>query len=133
VQQIARQPDDQGNHERASGPRKVYLYGVALVGALLILFYLAQVVYRLLLLVLGDPNVNLFSVETVDNIARSAIAAILWGVHVWAIRGDSQFGTESPEPVIQTPVADRKALLKRIEQLETELATTREALTKLES
>jgi len=133
MQRVARQTDSAGNQERASGPRKVYLYGVALVGALLILFYLAQVVYRLLLLALGDPNANLFSAETVDNIARSAIAAILWGVHVLAIRGDSQLGTEAPEPAPVAVGEDREVLLKRIEQLENELAAARAALAKLES
>ncbi len=133
MQRVARQTDSAGNQERASGPRKVYLYGVALVGALLILFYLAQVVYRLLLLALGDPNANLFSAETVDNIARSAIAAILWGVHVLAIRGDSQLGTEAPEPAPAAVGEDREVLLKRIEQLENELAAARAALAKLES
>ena len=46
--------------ERASWPRRVYLYAIALIGALLILFELAQVVYRLLLWALGDPNADVF-------------------------------------------------------------------------
>ncbi len=133
AQRIARQTDVQGNRERASGPRKVYLYGVALVGALLILFYLAQVVYRLLLLLLGAPNADLFSSETVDHIARSVIAALLWGVHVLAIRGDGQMGVEALEPAIQAPVPDREALLKRINQLETELTAARDTLAELET
>ncbi|CAN5517760.1 hypothetical protein BH10CHL1_BH10CHL1_18810 [soil metagenome] len=132
VQRIARQTDTQGSRERASAPRKVYLYGVALVGALLILFYLAQVVYRLLLLALGAPNANLFSSETVDHIARSVIAALLWAVHVLAIRRDGQMGTDAPEPDIQAPTQDREALHKRIEQLEKEMADVRDALAKLE-
>ncbi|MCX6046991.1 MAG: DUF5671 domain-containing protein [Chloroflexi bacterium] len=132
AQQIARQTDLQGSRERASGPRKAYLYGVALAGALLILFYLAQVVYRLLLLVLGAPNVDLFSSETVDHIARSGIAALLWGVHLLAIRGDGQMGTETPEPDAQIPLQQREALQRRIAQLEIELTEARAALTKLE-
>ena len=98
----------------------------------MILFYLAQVVYRLLLLVLGDPNAALFSLETVDHIARSVIAAVLWGVHLLAIRGDGQMATETPGPSLQTSGETRAALQKRIEQLEAELVAARAALAKLE-
>ena len=133
VQSVARQDNLEGARERGSGPRRVYLYGVALVGALLILFYLAQVVYRLLLLVLGDPNAALFSIETVDHIARSVIAAILWGVHLLAIRGDGQMATEASAAPLPDSGETRVALQKRIEQLEAELATARAALAKLEA
>ena len=55
VQSVARQDNLKGARERGSGPRRVYLYGVALVGALLILFYLAQVVY-LSLIHISEPT-----------------------------------------------------------------------------
>ena len=54
------------------------------------------------------------------------------GDAVLAIRGDSQLGTEAPEPAPAAVVEDREALLKRIEQLENELAAARAALAKLE-
>ncbi|HXF61638.1 MAG TPA: DUF5671 domain-containing protein, partial [Caldilineaceae bacterium] len=130
---IARREDRIGLEERASGPRKVYLYGVALAGALLILFYLAQVVYRLLLVLLGEPATVLMSGMTADEIARSAIAAVLWTVHVLAIRRDGRQGTEAP-PVAPPadPAARRAALAARIGQLEADLAAARAELAALE-
>ena len=49
--------------------RKIYLYGVALIGALIILFQLAQVIYRLLLALMGDYTGSLFSTETAHQLA----------------------------------------------------------------
>jgi hypothetical protein len=132
IQRIARQPDADGMRERASLPRRVYLYGVALIGALLILFYLASVVYRVLLLLLGDPEAGLFSASTVGDLARSLIAATLWGVHLLAIRGDTGLGTDVPEAP-KTSEEQRAALQARITQLEQELSEARAALTGLET
>jgi hypothetical protein len=129
----ARRQNAQGLEERASLPRRIYLYGVALVGALLILFYLAQVVHRLLLLLLGDPDAGLFSSTTVADLARSLIAAVLWVVHVLAIREDTRQGTQEPAQVLPVEVDQRAVLRQRIEQLERELAAAREALAKLPS
>lgn len=131
AQSQARRSDAQGAEERASLPRRVYLYGVALVGALLILFYLAQVVYRLLLLLLGDPNAGLLSAATVADLARSIIAAVLWVVHVLAIRDDTRRVAPERAPAAISPADQRAALVRRIEQLERELAATREALANL--
>lgn len=132
VQAIACRPDQEGARERASLPRRIYLYGVALVGALLILFYLVQVANRLLLLLLGDPEATLFSAATVGDIARSVIAAILWSVHLWAIRGDGRLGGVEPPLPAATAEVDRAALVRRIEQLETELAEARAALAEID-
>lgn len=130
VQRIARQDDAAGLAERASLPRRVYLYGVLLVGALMILFFLASVVYRLLLLLMGDPNANLFSTQTAGDIARSAISAILWAVHLLALRGDTHLGAELPVEQAVLPSADdhRAALTARIASLEVELAELRREL-----
>ena len=126
VQSIARQDDAGGLAERASLPRRVYLYGVLLVGALMILFFLASVIYRLLLLLMGDPNANLFSTQTAGDIARSAISAILWVVHLLALRQDLHLGAEQPAAEAQTALPDaqahRAALTARITSLEAELA-----------
>jgi hypothetical protein len=130
AQTQARRSDAQGMEERASLPRRIYLYGVALVGALLILFYLAQVVYRLLLLLLGDPDAGLLSTATVADVARSVIAALLWVVHVLAIRDDTRQGTDEPASV-RPAVESRAELVQRIEQLERELAAAHAALAKL--
>jgi hypothetical protein len=130
VETIARQTDRRGLDERASGPRKVYLYGVALAGALLILVYLALVAYRLLLALLGDPSAGLVSAETAGDVARAAIAAVLWTVHVLAIRRDGLQGTEAP-PLVE-PDARRTVLESRIAQLESELAAARAELAGLQ-
>ena len=63
TQRAAVQDNETGRAERASWPRRLYLYGIALVGALLILFELARVVYRLLLWALGDPNADFFGTK----------------------------------------------------------------------
>ncbi len=133
AQTIARRDDVVGAQERASLPRRVYLYGVALVGALLILFHLAQVVYRLLLLLLGDPSADLFSAATISDLARSVIAALLWGVHLLAIRNDSQLqGDGEADPLAgQSLETQRRTLNERIARLEDELAAARAALAQL--
>lgn len=136
AQRTARRDDIEGQAERASLPRRIYLYGVALAGALLILFYLAQVVYRLFLMVLGDPNSRLLSLETADNVARSAIAAILWIVHLLAIRTDTRQGAAAPviEPtVVEVSAAERRAALAaRITELEAALEGARAELRSLD-
>jgi hypothetical protein len=132
AQANARQHSAAGAHERGSLPRRVYLYGVALAGALLILYYLALVVYRLLLLLLGDPNAGLFSAATVSDLARSIIAAVLWAVHVMAIRDDAQMPAAGAEAQPETHDARREALVQRIQSLERELATVRAALAELD-
>ena len=131
VQGIARRHDDAGLAERMSLPRRVYLYGAALAGALLILYYLARVVYRLLLSVMGDPYAGLLSVETADEIARAAISAALWTVHVLAIRTDSRMGTMGPETATDTFTGtstdtseEQDRLAARIAELENELAAS---------
>lgn len=135
VQRIARQPDATGEAERASAPRKVYLYGVALIGALLILFDLSQVLYRLLLMLLGEPGVDLFAAATIGAMARAGISAALWLVHVMAIRQDGEMSRVQPAAA-ETPIPDaarRQALEARIQALEAELAEARAELARLEA
>jgi hypothetical protein len=132
VERVARREDRTGQEERSSGPRKVYLYGVALVGALLILFYLARVAYRLLLVLMGEPGSALVGGEIAGEVARSLIAAVLWGVHVMAIRRDGQQGADAPPPLVDA-AAQRAALEERIRRLEIELSTARTELAALEN
>jgi hypothetical protein len=141
VQSVARRPDAVGEAERASWPRRLYLYTVALVGALIILYYLTTVVYRILLLLLGEPDVALFGAETVDALARSAITLVFWMVAVLAIRQDGQLGVEDdvvPEgvggsvDVLMTETTTRKAQLEtQIHQLEAELSAAQAQLAAL--
>ncbi|MEX1021081.1 MAG: DUF5671 domain-containing protein [Litorilinea sp.] len=138
VERVARRRDETGRMERVSGPRRVYLYGVALIGALLILVFLAQVAYRGFLWLLGDPNAGFLSPQAASDLARSAIAAVLWIVHIQAIRTDGKLGTRAPAPA-HTPVSGpdlepaRAALTTRIQRLEAELAAARAELAQLET
>jgi hypothetical protein len=137
VQAVARRDDEAGRAERVSGPRRVYLYGVALVGGLVILYYLAQVAYRFLLLLLGDPEASFVGAGPAGDLARSAIAAIIWIVHVLAIRGDAQMGAEDAvdapsEAPVELALDERRAILEaRINLLEMQLAEARAELAKL--
>ena len=133
AQSVARREDDAGQAERSSGPRKVYLYGVALVGALVILFFLAQVVYRLLLVLLGDPNVRLFELSAVGDLAQSALAAVFWVIHVLALRADGRLGADAPAALALPSVERRAALEARVAVLERELASLRRELAELDA
>ena len=139
TQRAALQDNETGRAERASWPRRLYLYGIALVGALLILFELALVVYRVLLWALGDPQADVFGAETQGGLVRAVTAAAFWAVHLLAIRTDSRMVDELPEA--EAPDADREPLdapgrraelLARIENLETELSALRAELAGLE-
>ncbi|MDE0463850.1 MAG: DUF5671 domain-containing protein [Caldilineaceae bacterium] len=135
AQRVAEQDNEAGRAERASWPRRVYLYGIALVGALLILFELAQVVYRLLLWALGDPNADFFGAETLDGLVRAGTAAAFWAVHLLAIRNDTRMVDEDAETAARESEQKerrRDDLAARIEGLETELAVLRSKLAELE-
>ncbi len=135
AQRVAEQDNEAGRAERASWPRRVYLYGIALVGALLILFELAQVVYRLLLWALGDPNADFFGAETLDGLVRAATAAAFWAVHFLAIRNDTRMVDEEAEAAArgsEHKERRRDDLAARIAELETELSALRAELTELE-
>jgi hypothetical protein len=134
VQRVARQPGPAGEAERASAPRKIYLYGVAVVGALLILLDLSQVLYRLLRMLLGEPGVDLIAAETIGNMARAGILAALWLVHVMAIRQDGAMPRAQPAAA-PAQIADedrRQELQARIQLLEAELDEARMELARLE-
>jgi hypothetical protein len=133
VQRVARAQGASAQAERTSGPRRAYLYGVALVGALLILFDLATVIYRLLLLLLGDASADLFGTETLNSLVRSGVAIVFWIVHVLAIRGDTRLteANEVAELTEEAVVARRTLLEERIHRLEEELAAARAELATL--
>ena len=106
------------------------------MGALLILFELARVVYRLLLWALGDPNADFFGVETLDGLVRAGTAAAFWAVHLLAIRDDSQMVDEEAEAEAdegEQLARQREALVVRIENLETELSALRAELAELDA
>ncbi len=138
VQQAARRRDSVGREERSSVPRRAYLYAVALVGALIILFDLATVLYRLLLWLLGETGAAFLQANTVDALARSSVSLIFWLLHVLALRRDGQLGGEEAreaQPRGRSPeeAARRRAeLAARIRRLEAELAAARAELEKLE-
>lgn len=136
VQQIAGLDDAAGVAERDSWPRKLYLYGVALVGALVLLVTLAQVIYRVLLTLLGEPGIALSSNELAHQLADSAVAAVLWGVHLWAIRHDGRYARPAealPAQALPLSMADKRVLIEaQIAQLERQLAVVRAELAELE-
>jgi hypothetical protein len=131
MQRVARRDDAAGQAERSSGPRRVFLYGVALVSALVVLFFLGQVVYRILLIALGDPTATMSELTTVADLARSVIAAAIWVFHVLAIRGDGRLGIEAPAPAAPALDERRAALAARIADLEQELAAAKAELAAL--
>ena len=96
VQRVARSQDAAGTAERSALFRRIYLYGFALVSALFVLFELSQVVYRLLLWLLGDTDGALNAMTVADELANAAVAALLWTVHLLAIRGDMQMERAQP-------------------------------------
>ncbi len=131
AQQVARAPSAAGAEERASLPRRIYLYAVAFVGALLIVIELAQVVYRLFLTLLGDTTIAFWSPELAEELARSAIAALLWVVHLLALRGDGRLAGEG-EARDAARSQRRAALSRRVARLEAELAQARIELADLD-
>lgn len=135
VQVIAERDDDTGASERNSWPRKLYLYGVALVGALVLLITLAQVIYRVLLTVMGEPGLALSSSELAHRLADSAVAATLWVIHLLAIRADGRFekvATAAMAPAA-ADAATRTHLTAEIARLEQELISARAALAQLDA
>jgi hypothetical protein len=135
VQTAARQAGKPGLAERTAGPRRAYLYAVALVGALIILFDLASVVYRVFLWLLGEPNADVFGVATADSLVRSGVSLVFWLVHVMAIRRDGQRAQEVDEEEVEEEEeeaeARRAALEERARKLEEELADIRAELQRL--
>jgi hypothetical protein len=124
VQSIALQATAEGAAERASLPRRVYLYAVAFTGAVLLIVFLALVVYRVFLYAMGDPNITLMSTELSEDIARSLIAAALWAVHLGALRTDQRLSAETPA----SSAVKRLQLTNRIASLEQEVAGLRREL-----
>ena len=122
--------------ERHAWPRRFYLFAAILVGALIFLFQLARVVYTVLLLLLGDPFAEFFSLETTAMIAGAAIAALVWTGHAALLRRDNQILAVSPYVEEETQPVDavqqRQRLNAQIARLEAELATARQALEALE-
>ena len=116
VQRVAGQANEQGSAERDALMRKIYLYGVALIGALIILFQLAQVIYRLLLALMGDVTASLFTTETAHQLADCLVAGLIWAVHLLAIRDDARLEKATPKPIRQVAppaVAQRSPATRR--------------------
>ncbi len=130
MQRAARLRDERGLRERASTPRRAYLYGVALAGALLILVDLGRFLYQLLLQMLGGPG-DPFGGETLNALVRSGLALLFWLGHVLALREDQRLGTRVEPAPEDLQAARRAALRERIRQLEEELAALQAELERL--
>jgi hypothetical protein len=129
VQGIARKETAEGAAERSSLPRRIYLYGVSLAGALVILNFLARVLYRFFLVLMGDSSIEILSPELAEDLARSAIAALLWAVHLAALRSDMR---QAGDPASADAARRRQQLEERIAALESEAAHLRAELATLE-
>jgi hypothetical protein len=128
VQRVASQANAAGRAERDALMRKIYLYGIALIGALIILFQLAQVIYKLLLALMGDVTASLLSPETAHQLADCLVAGVIWGVHLLAIRNDGRLEKATAQQSVPVAMAagdtpaERRALLEqKKQQLEQEL------------
>lgn len=133
VQKIARREDEEGAAERSSLPRRIYLYGVAFAGAILILSYLAQVIYRLFLYGMGGNAAENFTSLLAEDIARSIIAAILWVVHLKALRDDGALGAEGSPFIGGGDGRRRDQIERKIDNLEHELIRLRTQLVELDA
>lgn len=129
VQAVAQRDDAAGADERTALTRRIFLFGMALVSAVLVLVFLAQVIYRIFLMLLGAPDAGLWSAEAANELARAAVSAVVWLFTVFTIRADGRMPSP-PEPA-HAPAARRTALEARIEQLEAELAQARRELATL--
>lgn len=129
VQTVARRDDAPGADERTSLARRIFLFGLALVSAVLVVVFVAQVIYRVFLLLLGAPDAGLWSAEAANELARAAVSAAIWLFTVTTIRADGRM--PAPTPPAMQPHARRRELETRITQLETELQQAREELAAL--
>jgi hypothetical protein len=136
AQTSAARDDGLGVEERSSWPRKIYLFGVALVGAVFLLVFLASTVYRLLMALFGDANALMLSAETANSFASALVAAILWSFHLLALRSDNNREKKAQAAGIVAGDASaqgerRVMLTERIGKLEEELAHLRKELERL--
>lgn len=80
----------QGDEERRSLIRKIYLYFYLFVATMTVLSGVVYIVYRLLSLVLGESNQGNLLSDLGQAIAFSLIAAGVWLYHGFVLRGDGQ-------------------------------------------
>lgn len=134
VQSSAERNDAIGEAERDSWPRKLYLYGVALVGALVLLGSLAQLIYQVLLLLLGERGLTFTPSNLAHQLADSFVAALLWSVHLLAIRADGRYEKTPAAAAPPITPAQRRAVLEaQIAELEATLAAARAELAALQN
>lgn len=95
MQNTALAANAQGQAERGATLRKVYLYGVALVGAVVVLFNLSSAAYQFLRVVLGEMSSNLVLGDVAGALVNSGVAAAAWLYHLVAIRQDSALARET--------------------------------------
>ena len=89
----ARAEGPDGRAERASPVRQVYLYGVALAAAMIVLFALARTVYQLL--GRAAPGVEGLLAALAEGVGVGTVAAgvalFWWIAHIFVIRGDARW------------------------------------------
>ncbi|MEE9217025.1 MAG: DUF5671 domain-containing protein [Anaerolineales bacterium] len=93
AQSRAAVPGSEGDQDRTSVVRRIYLYFFLFVSAMTLLGSAVYVVFQILETILGAPPPSLS--ELGQPIAYSLIAAGLWAYHWIALRSDSQHRRES--------------------------------------
>lgn len=85
-----------GSAERRATLRKIYLYGVALVTALVVLVNLASALYQLLRLALGESSGSGLLGDFAGGLVNTIVVAVAWFYHIIAIRRDGSFAPAQP-------------------------------------
>jgi len=131
MQVRAREVSASGADERRSTLRKIYLYGVAFIGAVLVMFNLAAILYRALTLLLGEQAGPDFIRSVTSALAILAVAALWWLYHALAIRRDgrrvmAEMPVAPAPPPLQTPSLQRTRMEVEIANLHTQIARIEE-------
>jgi hypothetical protein len=88
MQGVALADTEAGREERRATLRKIYLYGVALAGALVVLFNLASAAYQILQVLLGESGGTVLAGNIAGALVNSLVAAVAWLYHIYAIQRD---------------------------------------------
>jgi len=117
IERVARSSTPEGEMERGSLLRRVYLYGVSLAAGLIVLLYLAQVAREIWLWILGVPRVQLL--DRLVNASGPAIAAVVtWGYHMYVLRGDIAHRLPDKAHTREMLLAERRRLLQRLAEID---------------
>ena len=121
VERVARRDTPEGERERVSRVRRVYVYGINLVAGLMVLVYLAQVARELWLWLLGVPRAELLD-RLVNALGPAFVSLIVWGYHGLVLRRDMADRREDVDRRAAL-LAERERLLRRLAEIDEILQT----------